>query len=86
MSHGASLRALYNSYRPGVMARLGFGWEELHAAHPHLVMCSISGFGQTGPHAMRPAMDTVAQALSGCAATISGIWAPAFFSRYQRYI
>ena len=39
----------YNSYRPGVMARLGFGWEELHAAHPHLVMCSISGFGQVRP-------------------------------------
>ena len=48
----------YNSYRPGVMARLGFGWEELHAAHPHLVMCSISGFGQVRPSLFNCPLDS----------------------------
>jgi hypothetical protein len=56
---------IIENYRPGVMDRLGFGWETLHAQYPRLVMCSISGFGQSGPASMRPAMDTVAQALSG---------------------
>lgn len=56
---------IIENYRPGVMSRLGFGWETLHEQYPRLVMCSISGFGATGPASMRPAMDTVAQALSG---------------------
>lgn len=42
---------LVEGFRPGVMDRLGVGWDALHAAHPRLVMCSISGYGQTGPYA-----------------------------------
>ncbi len=61
----AGADVIVENYRPGVMSRLGFGWETLHELYPRLVMCSISGFGQNGPASMRPAMDTVAQALSG---------------------
>ncbi len=56
---------LVENFRPGAMARLGYGWEELHARHPRLVMASTSGFGQTGPMAQRPAYDIVVQAMGG---------------------
>jgi len=56
---------LAENFRPGVMQRLGYGWEELERRHPRLVMASISGFGQTGPYAQRPAYDVIAQAMGG---------------------
>ncbi|WP_159980684.1 MULTISPECIES: CaiB/BaiF CoA-transferase family protein [unclassified Novosphingobium] len=56
---------LVENYRPGVMERLGLGWEELHKVNPRLVYCSISGFGQTGPLKDRPSFDIVLQAMSG---------------------
>lgn len=56
---------LVENYRPGVMDRLGLGWEELHAINPRLVYCSISGYGQTGPLKDRPSFDIVLQAMSG---------------------
>jgi CoA:oxalate CoA-transferase len=56
---------LVENYRPGVLAKLGFGWDVLHARHPRLVLASISGFGQTGPYAPRPAFDMVVQAMGG---------------------
>jgi len=56
---------LVENYRPGVLERLGFGWEALRARHPRLVYASVSGFGHTGPWAPRPAYDLVAQALGG---------------------
>jgi len=56
---------LVENFRPGVMQRLGWGWETLEARHPRLVMASISGFGQTGPYAGRPAYDVIAQAMGG---------------------
>ncbi len=56
---------LVENYRPGVMARLGLGPQELLAAHPGLVYCSVSGFGHTGPWSQRPAYDAVVQAMSG---------------------
>lgn len=51
--------------RPGAMARLGLGYDELAAANPALVYASISGYGQTGPRAGAPAMDQAVQAASG---------------------
>ena len=49
--------------RPGAMARLGLGYDELSAANPALVYASISGYGQTGPHAEAPAMDQAVPSL-----------------------
>jgi CoA:oxalate CoA-transferase len=56
---------LCENFRPGVMERLGYGWEALHERHPRLVLASTSGFGQTGPYAPRPAYDIVVQAMGG---------------------
>ncbi|MCV2890093.1 CaiB/BaiF CoA transferase family protein [Ruegeria aquimaris] len=56
---------LLENYRPGVMERLGYGWEALHARHPKLIYGAVSGFGHTGPEAERPAYDMVVQARGG---------------------
>lgn len=56
---------LIENYRPGVMDRLGLGYETLAADHPGLIYCAISGFGMTGPLRDRPSFDIVTQALSG---------------------
>jgi crotonobetainyl-CoA:carnitine CoA-transferase CaiB-like acyl-CoA transferase len=56
---------LVENFRAGVMQRLGFGWERLHALNPRLIYCAISGFGQTGPLRHVPAYDQVIQGLSG---------------------
>jgi formyl-CoA transferase len=53
------------NFRPGVMARLGFSYEELCKLNPKLIYCAISGFGQTGPDASKPAYDQIIQGLSG---------------------
>jgi crotonobetainyl-CoA:carnitine CoA-transferase CaiB-like acyl-CoA transferase len=56
---------LVENFRPGVMDRLGLGWPVLSALNPKLVYCAISGFGQTGPDALKPAYDQIIQGLSG---------------------
>lgn len=56
------------NFRPGVMDRLGVGAEVLRAANPRLIYCAISGFGQTGPMAARPAYDQIVQGLAGAMA------------------
>jgi CoA:oxalate CoA-transferase len=53
------------NFRPGVMARLGFPYEELCKINPRIIYCAISGFGQTGPEAFKPAYDQIIQGLSG---------------------
>ncbi len=57
--------AYIQNFRPGAADRLGAGEARLRGLHPRLEYCAISGFGQTGPAAARPAYDTVAQAASG---------------------
>lgn len=52
-------------FRPGVIKRLGFDYEAVSAREPRLLYLSISGFGQTGPLAERPAMDPILQAYTG---------------------
>jgi crotonobetainyl-CoA:carnitine CoA-transferase CaiB-like acyl-CoA transferase len=49
IEHVRHADVLIESFRPGVMARLGLGWDTLRSANPALVMCSISGYGQDGP-------------------------------------
>jgi alpha-methylacyl-CoA racemase len=53
------------TFRPGVMARLGLGYEELAAQNPRLVYCSLSGYGQTGPYRDRAGHDLNYQGLAG---------------------
>lgn len=53
------------NFSPGTMARFGLDYEQLRARNPRLILCSISGFGQSGPMASEPAYDIVAQALGG---------------------
>jgi crotonobetainyl-CoA:carnitine CoA-transferase CaiB-like acyl-CoA transferase len=56
---------LVENYRPGVMDRLGLGYEALAAINPRLIYCAISGYGMTGPLRDRPSFDIVQQAMSG---------------------
>jgi len=56
---------LVENFAPGVMARLGFDYEDLRADNPGLIYCSLSGFGRTGPYKHRRGFDLVAQAMSG---------------------
>jgi len=52
-------------FRPGVMDRLGFGYRDVSEREPRILYLSVSGFGQTGPLAERPAMDPILQAYTG---------------------
>jgi len=56
---------LVDNYRPGVMTRLGYGWDILSARYPRLIHAATSGFGQTGPDAEKAAYDMVVQAVGG---------------------
>ena len=58
-------QVLVEGNRPGVMERLGLGWEVLHAKNPRLVMCSITGYGQNGPFAQRAGHDLNYMAIAG---------------------
>ncbi len=61
----AEADVLVENFRPGVLERLGLGWDDLKAVNPRLVMLSISGFGQTGPQKTRPGFGKIAEGLSG---------------------
>ena len=61
----AGADVLLEGYRPGVLERLGFGYEAVSQREPRILYLSVSGFGQTGPLAGRPAMDPVLQAFTG---------------------
>jgi crotonobetainyl-CoA:carnitine CoA-transferase CaiB-like acyl-CoA transferase len=61
----ATADVLVENYRPGVMDRLGVGYDVLKAVKPSLIYCAISGFGQTGPWTRRPAYDQIVQGASG---------------------
>jgi crotonobetainyl-CoA:carnitine CoA-transferase CaiB-like acyl-CoA transferase len=67
----AHVDVLAENYRPGVMDRLGLGYEALSKINPRLVYCSVSGFGLTGPLKDKPSFDIVTQALTG-ALSING--------------
>lgn len=61
----ADADVVVENFRPGVMDRLGLGWETLHAANPALVYCSITGFGTAPAAAALPGYDLLVQALGG---------------------
>lgn len=61
----ATADALVENFRPGVMDRLGLGYQSVRTIRPDLVYCAISGFGQTGPMRDNPAYDQIIQGLSG---------------------
>jgi alpha-methylacyl-CoA racemase len=63
LARGADV--VVESFRPGVLDRLGVGWEALHAANPRLVLCSISGYGQDGPYRERAGHDLDYAAIAG---------------------
>jgi CoA:oxalate CoA-transferase len=64
---------LVENFRPGVLARMGFSDARLKALRPSLVICSINGFGSTGPYKDRPAFDFIAQAMSGFMSVNGGL-------------
>ena len=61
----AAADVVLENFRPGVLQRLGFGYEDLKPLNPRLVYCSISGYGQTGPYAQKGAFDVTVQGMSG---------------------
>jgi formyl-CoA transferase len=61
----ATADVLVENFRPGVMDRLGVGYAVLREVRPPLIYCAISGFGQDGPWAHRPAYDQIVQGASG---------------------
>jgi CoA:oxalate CoA-transferase len=56
---------LIENFRPGTMDKLGVGWSVLKALNPRLIYTCISGYGHEGPHSLRPAYDSTAQAAGG---------------------
>src|SRR5262252_5560407 len=56
---------LLENFRPGVIAKMGFGYERLRELNPGIILVSVSGFGQYGPYTERPAFDPLGQAMSG---------------------
>lgn len=61
----AAADVVVENFRPGVMTRLGLGYDAVAARNPGVVYASVSGFGQTGPEREKPAYDAVVQAMSG---------------------
>src|SRR5215470_5589414 len=63
--------------KPGAAAKLGFAIERLRREHPRLIVCSISGYGESGPYAQRKAYDLLIQAEAGLASVTGGPQGPA---------
>lgn len=59
---------LIENFRPGVMERLGLGFEAMKELNPQLIYCSSSGYGSSGPYLKRPGQDLLAQSISGAPA------------------
>lgn len=67
---------LIENYRPGVLDRMGFGWDQVHEANPRLVYCSCTGYGSSGPYLKRPGQDLLLQAMSGMTLLSGGADSP----------
>ena len=64
------------NYRPGVMDKLGLGYEELKKINPRLIYGSVSGFGNTGPYRLRPGYDILSQAMGGLMSITGAVGGP----------
>lgn len=62
---GGGIDVLTENFRPGAMARLGLGYDDLSAVNPRLIYASTSGFGHSGPYQQRPAVDVIVQGMGG---------------------
>ncbi|MBI4207177.1 MAG: formyl-CoA transferase [Betaproteobacteria bacterium] len=71
------------NFGPGVIERLGFSWEKVHAINPRIVMASIKGFGSSGPYAEFKAYENVAQAMGGAMSTTGVLDGPPFVTGAQ---
>jgi crotonobetainyl-CoA:carnitine CoA-transferase CaiB-like acyl-CoA transferase len=69
---------LIENFRPGTLAGLGFDWGTMHACHPRLIYCAISGYGQTGPERDRPGYDLIAQGEGGVMSVTGEAGGPPF--------
>lgn len=65
MKLAQSADVVVQNFRPGVMARLGYGYEDFKAVNPRIVYCSGSGYGEDGPYVNRPGQDMLVQGLTG---------------------
>lgn len=63
----ATADVVVENFRPGTLERWGLGWDRLRDVNPRLVLCRVTGFGQDGPYASRPAFGTLVEAMSGFA-------------------
>lgn len=67
---------IVENLRPGVVDRLGIGYEEIKKINPRIIYCSISAFGQSGPYRKKPGYDTLGQALSGLLSVLTDLDKP----------
>ena len=67
---------IVQNFRPGVVDRLGIGYETISSLNPRIVYCSISGFGENGPYRDRPGYDTIGQATSGLLSLLTDLNSP----------
>lgn len=65
MKLAATADVVVQNFRPGVMARLGYGYEDFKAVNPRIVYCTGSGYGEDGPYVTRPGQDMLVQGLTG---------------------
>jgi crotonobetainyl-CoA:carnitine CoA-transferase CaiB-like acyl-CoA transferase len=74
----ARSHVVIENFKAGQMQEFGLGYEDLHALHPGLVYCSITGYGQSGPYRDRPGYDYVIQAMSGLMAITGPVEGPPY--------
>ena len=77
----AASDVVVENFRPGVLDRLGLGWDVLSAANPGLVMVRLSGFGQTGPYKDRPGFGAIGESMGGLNVLVLGLSQPGRFDR-----
>jgi CoA:oxalate CoA-transferase len=61
----ANADVLTENFRPGVMEKLGYDWDQIHTRFPKIIFASVSGYGQTGPESRKPGYDMVLQGVTG---------------------